>query len=96
MKGVEQLSRRWTYGVIAAVVCGFAVLILLTFTAHKNAPVVPGRAVDNTGTVVSMGDNIRQGQEVFLKYGLMDSGTIWGHCAYLELISVRPRYTIGH
>ena len=96
MKGVDQLSRRWTYGVIGTSVFGFAVLILLTLTAYKNAPVVPRQSADNTGIVLFMGDNIRQGPEVFLEYGLMDSGTIWGHCAYLELISVRPRYPIGY
>ena len=27
--------------------------------------------------------DVGAGQEVFLKYGLMDNGTIWGHGGYL-------------
>jgi nitric oxide reductase subunit B len=35
------------------------------------------------GALVFTGDDIRSGQEVFLRHGLMDNGTIWGHGAYL-------------
>ena len=35
------------------------------------------------GAVLFSGDDVRDGQAVFLKYGLMDNGTIWGHGAYL-------------
>ena len=35
------------------------------------------------GATVFTGDDIRAGQEIFLKYGLMENGTIWGHGAYL-------------
>ncbi len=28
-------------------------------------------------------DDISNGQALFLRYGLMDNGTIWGHGAYL-------------
>ena len=34
-------------------------------------------------TVVFTGADIQMGQEVFLKYGLMEHGTLWGHGAYL-------------
>jgi len=33
--------------------------------------------------VVFTADGIIAGQQVFLKHGLMDNGTIWGHGAYL-------------
>jgi nitric oxide reductase subunit B len=33
--------------------------------------------------VIFTGNDVLEGQEVFLKYGLMDNGTIWGHGAYL-------------
>jgi nitric oxide reductase subunit B len=83
LSDLEQLSAGWKYGVIVTFVFGFAVLILLTFTAYKNAPPVPDRVVDTSGTLVFTGDDIRGGQEVFLKFGLMDNGTIWGHGGYL-------------
>ncbi len=83
MRYVEQLSPWWGRAVALTFVLGFAVLILLTLKAYQNAPPIPGRAVDSTGVVVFTGDDISSGQEVFLKYGLMSNGTIWGHGAYL-------------
>jgi len=83
MSDVEQLSPRWRYAVIATFVLGFAVLILLTFKAYQNAPPIPARVVDASGAVVFTGDDVRHGQEVFLEYGLMDNGTLWGHGGYL-------------
>ncbi len=83
MADVEQLSPWWGRAVAFTFVLGFAVLILLTVKAYQNAPPVAGRAVDPSGTVVFTGDDVRRGQDVFLKHGLMDNGTIWGHGGYL-------------
>lgn len=83
MNDIEELSPRWRYGVIITFALGLAVLILLTVSAYRNAPPIPQSVVDTAGTRVFAGDDIRRGQEVFLKYGLMDNGTIWGHGAYL-------------
>ena len=80
---LEQLSPWWGRAVAFTFVMGFAVLILLTFKAYQNAPPVAGHVVDATGALVYTGDDVRHGQEVFLKHGLMDNGTIWGHGAYL-------------
>ena len=83
MGDVEQLSAWWARAVAFTFVLGLSVLILLTREAYQNAPPVPDRAVDPTGAVVFSGDDVRSGQEAFLKYGLMQNGTIWGHGAYL-------------
>ena len=80
---LETLSPWWGRAVALTFVMGFAVLILLTFKAYQNAPPVAARVVDATGVLVYTGDAVRHGQEVFLKHGLMDNGTIWGHGAYL-------------
>ena len=80
---LETLSLWWGRAVAFTFVMGFAVLILLTFKAYQNAPPVAARVVDATGALVYTGDDVRHGQEVFLKHGLMDNGTIWGHGAYL-------------
>jgi nitric oxide reductase subunit B len=77
------LSRWWKVASVITMVGGFAVLILLTVKAYENAPPIPARAVDPAGAVVFTGADITAGQEVFLKYGLMDNGTLWGHGAYL-------------
>jgi nitric oxide reductase subunit B len=64
-------------------VFGFAILILLSLKAYQDAPPIPVKAVAPNGEVVFTADDVSAGQAVFLKYGLMDNGTIWGHGAYL-------------
>lgn len=83
MQDAERLSPWWGRAVAITMVLGFAALILISATAYRNAPPVPNRVIDPSGAVVFTGDDIRHGQAVFLKYGLMDNGSIWGHGAYL-------------
>jgi nitric oxide reductase subunit B len=62
---------------------GFSVLSFVTVLTYTNAPPIPDQVKDSAGTVVFTGADIQQGQEVFLKYGLMEHGSLWGHGAYL-------------
>jgi nitric oxide reductase subunit B len=62
---------------------GFAVLVLLTVKVYHDAPPIPGKVTGPDGSALFTGEDIRAGQEVFLKYGLMDNGSIWGHGALL-------------
>jgi nitric oxide reductase subunit B len=78
-----ELSRWWLRTVVIVLVFGFAGLAAMTRSAYHNAPPIPARTVDAQGALVFSGDDIRAGQAVFLKYGLMDNGSIWGHGAYL-------------
>ena len=80
---VEQLSPWWRRAVILVVLAGFAVLILVAVLAYRDAPPIPGKIVTSSGETLLTGKDILAGQEVFLKYGLMENGTIWGHGAYL-------------
>ncbi len=85
-RGVSQksdLSPWWRYGVLIVFVIGFGVLIWVSASAYKVSPPIPDRVIDPSGAVVFTGDDIRSGQEVFLKHGLMDNGTLWGHGSYL-------------
>ena len=79
----KELSPWWRQVVILVLMAGFTVLIVLAILTYKNAPPVPDKVVSPSGEVVLTGADIRGGQEVFLKYGLMENGTIWGHGAYL-------------
>ncbi|HET7396707.1 MAG TPA: cbb3-type cytochrome c oxidase subunit I [Gammaproteobacteria bacterium] len=79
----SKLSPWWLRTVLIVMVFGFAVLILITALAYRNAPPIPETVVDAQGTTLFTGAEIRDGQTVFLKYGLMDNGSIWGHGAYL-------------
>ena len=62
---------------------GFAVLILLTTKVYHDAPPIPQRVLTPDGSLLFTDSDIRDGQQIFLKYGLMDNGSIWGHGALL-------------
>ena len=79
----QSISPWWRTGALIAMIVGFSVLIGVTVSAYKVAPPIPDKVVDGNGVTLFTGDAIRAGQAVFLKYGLMENGTIWGHGAYL-------------
>ena len=79
----ERLSPWWRRSVVAVMVVGFSVLIFLTIKVHHEAPPIPDKVVDTRGTSLFGKADIQAGQQVFLKYGLMDNGSIWGHGGYL-------------
>ncbi len=78
-----RLSPWWRHAVILVLIGGFTVLILLAARVYRDAPPIPEQVVDEAGRIVFTREDILGGQEVFLKYGLMENGTIWGHGAYL-------------
>ncbi|MDQ6645647.1 MAG: cbb3-type cytochrome c oxidase subunit I [Pseudomonadota bacterium] len=78
-----ELSPWWLRTIAIVMVVGFAGLIAITTLAYHNAPPIPAQVVDAQGANLFSGEDISHGQAVFLKYGLMDNGSIWGHGAYL-------------
>lgn len=79
----RHISPWWLRSVLIVMVVGFAGLLWITSLAYRNAPPIPAQVVDEAGAVVATGDDIRAGQAVFLRYGLMANGSIWGHGSYL-------------
>jgi len=77
------LSPWWRHTVILVLVFGLGALLWITAKAYRNAAPIPELAVGPGGETVFTGADIRAGQQVFLKYGLMENGTVWGHGAYL-------------
>lgn len=77
------LSPWWLRSIGIVMLIGFGVLIAITVLAYRNAPPIPARVVDAHGITLFTGEDIGNGQAVFLKYGLMNNGSIWGHGAYL-------------
>jgi nitric oxide reductase subunit B len=64
-------------------VVGMMSLIFMSVQAYRYAPPIPERVVEADGMVIFDRQEIEAGQEVFLKYGLMQNGSIWGHGSYL-------------
>ncbi len=80
---VASLSPWWKQGVILTMIIGFSILIWIAVRAYQDAPPIPEKVVNLSGDTLFTGNDILAGQQVFLKYGLMENGTIWGHGAYL-------------
>ncbi|MGB4811411.1 MAG: hypothetical protein WBP13_02870 [Methylophilaceae bacterium] len=77
------LSPWWIRSIIFVMILGFSGLILVTTLSYRNAPPIPQVVLDEHGNTLFSGEDIGNGQSVFLKYGLMANGSIWGHGAYL-------------
>src|SRR5882724_4246611 len=83
MTEIERLSPGWRRSVIVTIVACFAVQGWVARRAYSNAPPIPDFVRSSSGEIVFTGAEIRAGQQVFLKHGLMENGTIWGHGAYM-------------
>ncbi len=79
----QNLSPWWKHSVILIMIVGFSILIFVAVRSYQDAPPIPQKVVDPQGNVIFTGSDIKAGQEVFLKHGLMEHGTLLGHGAYL-------------
>lgn len=81
----QNLSQWWRRALAIILLLEFAVLVWVTTGSYykKSQPPVPDTVVDNSGSVVFTGADIKAGQQIFLRKALMNNGSIWGHGAYL-------------
>jgi len=77
------LSVWWRRSVLLVFVIGMIGLIFMSVQAYRYAPPIPEKVVDSDGKTIFSRQEIEAGQRVFLKYGLMQNGSIWGHGSYL-------------
>jgi len=77
------LSKGWIQLSALVALTGLFGLILMGWLTYRSDPPIPQTVVSAAGGVVFTGDDIRAGQKVFLKNGLMEYGSIFGHGAYL-------------
>ncbi len=77
------VSRAWIQAVVLVVLFGFLVLGLLAWQTYTGEPPIPARTVDYSGKILFTRDDVLAGQGVFLRNGLMQYGSIFGHGAYL-------------
>ncbi len=78
-----ELSPWWLRIIGFVMLLGLSLLLAITFLAYRNAPPIPGKVVAVNGETLFTHSDVGAGQAVFLKYGLMANGSIWGHGAYL-------------
>ena len=83
-KGRELLvPKAWMQAVGIVMVCGFFVMGLLAYRTYTGEPPIPSQVTDPSGRVLFTGADVTAGQETFLRNGLMEYGSIFGHGAYL-------------
>jgi len=83
LSSTPTLSAWWRRSVLLVFVVGMIGLIFMSVQAYRYAPPIPENVVDSDDNIVFSAQEIETGQEVFLKYGLMQNGSIWGHGSYL-------------
>jgi nitric oxide reductase subunit B len=77
------ISKGWIQAVILVMLFGFFVLGLLAYWTYTDQPPIPDRVVGPDGNTLFTGADVTAGQQIFLKNGLMEYGSIFGHGAYL-------------
>jgi nitric oxide reductase subunit B len=77
------VSKGWVQAAALVSLAGFFVLVLMGYQTYQSHPPIPDRVVAENGETVFTGSDVKAGQDVFLKNGLMEYGSIFGHGAYL-------------
>lgn len=77
------VSKGWIQAAALVALCGFLLLGILAYRTYTDEPPIPARVMGADGQLLFTGADISAGQEVFLKNGLMEYGSIFGHGAYL-------------
>jgi len=85
------ISKVWFQSAILVFIVGFFILGLLAYWTYTEKPPVPEKVTTTDGQLLFTKTDIMNGQQVFLKNGLMQYGSILGHGAYLG-----PDYTTDY
>ncbi|MEU6539519.1 nitric-oxide reductase large subunit [Streptomyces sp. NPDC047000] len=79
----RMIARGWIQAAVLVTAIGFLVMGLLAMRTYQAEPPIPDRVVTTSGEQLFTGDDVREGQKAFLRNGLMQYGSIFGHGAYL-------------
>lgn len=77
------VSSGWIQAVAIVILFGFTVLGILAYETYTGEPPIPEQVTDTSGQVLFTRQDVLAGQGVFLRNGLMEYGSIFGHGAYL-------------
>src|SRR5215468_4981611 len=73
------ISKRWVQAVAIVMLFGFFVLGLLAYRTYTDQAPIPGEVVRPDGQVLFTQGDVIAGQKIFLRNGLMEYGSIFGH-----------------
>src|SRR5215472_18722228 len=77
------IARAWVQAVLLVLLAGFAVMGILAWQTYEGKPPIAARVVAPGGRIIFTREDVIAGQGVFLRNGLMEYGSIFGHGAYL-------------
>ena len=77
-------AKLWV-GLSVVIITSFAVLGYFGREIYRQAPPIPERVVTTEGVVLFLGQDIKDGQNVWQSLGGQEVGSIWGHGAYVAL-----------
>src|SRR5215469_14226584 len=77
------ISKGWMQAVALVGLAGLLLLGILAYRTYTDEPPIPSTVIGANGQLLFTGEDVLAGQEVFLKNGLMEYGSIFGHGAYL-------------
>lgn len=77
------ISSGWIQAAVIVLIIGFFIMGVLTYYTYTDEPPIPATVTDPAGHVLFTRSDVMEGQHVFLGYGLMEYGSIFGHGAYL-------------
>ena len=75
-------AKLWV-GLSVVIITSFAVLGYFGREIYRQAPPIPERVVTTEGVVLFLGQDIKDGQNVWQSLGGQEVGSIWGHGAYV-------------
>lgn len=76
-------NKRLWVSLALVMVLSFAVLGYYGYDLYRTAPPLPAQVVTTDGTVLFTGKDIQDGQNVWQSTGGQQSGSVWGHGAYV-------------
>ena len=85
------LAKAWIQAVLLVTLFGFLILGILAYNTYTGQPPIPAKVLDPDGRLLFTRADIMAGQGTFLRNGLMEYGSIFGHGAYLG-----PDYTADY
>jgi nitric oxide reductase subunit B len=82
------ISKGWVQGVALVMVFGFLIMGMLAARTYSDSMPLPQRVVAPDGQTLYTEQQITSGQQIFLRRGLQQYGSVMGHGGYLG-----PDYT---